>query len=185
MKKFTAIIAAAALLAAAAGSSCSGNKDAQADAQDAVVVLSVDTVKANPEAFVGDTITVEGLCTHLCAHGARKAFIANADTTIILRCNAGDSIGAFDRAAIGQNITVKGVLCPQTLTLSQIEALAAAELQPDTTATEGHCGTEKRAAGSTATQWLDKLNAQIQAGGDTTLVVDYYLAAESYTMPEN
>ena len=40
-----------------------------------------------------DTVTVEGLCSHLCSHGGRKAFLAGTDTTVILRCEATAEMG--------------------------------------------------------------------------------------------
>lgn len=186
MKTGTRLLAAAMLALAAAGASltgCSGSKTSDTASDSAsVTVLTVDCLMADPAAYADDTVTVEGLCTHLCSHGATKAFLANADTSLMLRCNATEAIGgAFDSTCVGKIITVSGIVRPQTLGKSRIEALAAAEATPDTTA-DAHCGTDSRATG-TATQWLEKLNAQLAAGGDTTLTVAYYLEAMSYTVP--
>lgn len=187
MKTYTRLFAIAALLAAAVTgatlSGCSGSKASEASSDTAsVTVLTVDGLMADPAAYADDTVTVEGLCTHLCSHGATKAFLANADNSVLLRCNATEAIGgAFDSTCVGKTITVSGVVRPQTLGKSRIEALAAAEAKPDTTA-DAHCGTDSRATG-TATQWLEKLNQQMAAGGDTTLTVAYYVEALSYSVP--
>ncbi len=44
----------------------------------------------------GDTVVIDGLCSHLCAHGGTKAFLAEADTTVqtpLILCMATDTIG--------------------------------------------------------------------------------------------
>ena len=61
MKK-SILITALACLGMMIASSC-GNK--AENSTEEVVALSVDTVVANPEAFVGDTITVEGVVSPL------------------------------------------------------------------------------------------------------------------------
>lgn len=185
MNAYSRLLAVAALLATAAAGAflggCAGSKDSDS-AADTVAVFSVDSIMADPAACADDTVTVRGLCTHLCSHGATKAFLANADNSVMLRCNATEAIGgAFDSTCVGKTITVSGILRPQTLGKSRIEALVAAEAVPDTTA-DAHCGTDSRATG-TATQWLEKLNSQMAAGGDTLLTVAYYLETLSYSVP--
>ena len=56
MKKIFAMLACAGMLIA---SSCGSKTDN--NTADSVDALSVDTVVANPEAFLGDTIVVEGV----------------------------------------------------------------------------------------------------------------------------
>ncbi|MDO4319511.1 MAG: hypothetical protein Q4C34_02945 [Bacteroidales bacterium] len=144
-----------------------------------VKVLSVDSVMAQAESLVGDTVTVEGLCTHLCKHGGRKAFLANADTTVMVRCEATQAIGgAFSPDCVGKTLTVEGVWQAQRLGRSEIAGMAEAQ----NSGNDGHCDTEQKASGPAA-GWLKTLDEQIAAGGDTTIVVGYFLEASSYSVP--
>lgn len=162
---------------------CSGSSkqsDETADSIAPVKVLSVDSVMADAEALAGDTVTVEGLCTHLCKHGGRKAFLANADTTVMIRCEATQAIGgAFSPDCVGKDLTVEGVLQAQRLGRSEIVAMVEAQ---NAATEEGHCDTEQKASGPAA-GWLKTLDEQIAAGGDTTIVVGYYIETSSYTVP--
>lgn len=151
----------------------------------AMTVCTVDSVLANPAAMLGDTILVEGYCNHLCAHGGKKAFLLNADSTAMLMCVADSTLdgGAFAPDCPGKMLSVYGVVAANTVTKSQLEAAAAAEAAAaQAQDADGHCDTEARANG-TATAWLDSLNNQIAAGGDSVITVSYYIIATSYTVP--
>lgn len=112
MKKTFFLAAAAGLLTLASCSSTS---------TPAPVVYTIDEVYAAADSLVGDTISFEGVCTHLCKHGGRKAFLvgqladtvyAEADTVIrphILRVE-GAKMGNFDAACINNVVRVRGVL---------------------------------------------------------------------------
>lgn len=60
------------LLAFIAVTSCGGSKQTDS-AEHEIAALSVDSVLADPDSFVGDTVTVEGVCSHLCKHGGKKS----------------------------------------------------------------------------------------------------------------
>lgn len=161
---------------------CSGSSKQADEAIDSIApvkVLSVDSVMASAETLVGDTVTVEGLCTHLCKHGGRKAFLANADTTVMVRCEATPAIGgAFSPDCVGKTLTVEGVWQAQRLGRAEIARMAEAQ----SAGNDGHCDTEQKASGPAA-GWLKTLDEQIAAGGDTTIVTGYYLEASSYSVP--
>lgn len=87
----------------------------------APVVYTIDEVYAQADSLLGDTISFEGVCTHLCKHGGRKAFLVGnltdtvlteTDTVIrphILRVE-GAKMGNFDAACINNVVRVRGVL---------------------------------------------------------------------------
>lgn len=87
----------------------------------APVVYTIDEVYAQADSLSGDTIMFEGVCTHLCKHGGRKAFLVGnlsdtvlteTDTVIrphILRVE-GAKMGNFDAACINNVVRVRGVL---------------------------------------------------------------------------
>ena len=55
--------------------SCGGSSKSAAEAS-ADNAVSVDEVLANADNMLGDTIVVEGVCSHLCAHGGdRKSVV--------------------------------------------------------------------------------------------------------------
>lgn len=181
--KFTNCLFIGAMALAIAGiSSCSGSSkqaDSTIDSIAPAAALSVDSVMADPSALAGDTITIEGLCTHLCKHGGRKAFLANADTTKMIRCEATPAIGgAFSPDCVGKTLTVRGTWQAQTMGRNQLAQIVEKQAAEN----DGHCDTEQKASGSAA-EWLKNLDEQIAAGGDTTIVVGYYLEATSYSVP--
>lgn len=179
--KFTHLFIIGALAVATAGitgCSKSNQQEAEVTEAEAVEVLPVDSIAANMAAYAGDTVTVSGYCSHLCKHGGKKAFLVNADTTVTLMCVADASLegGAFAPDCPGKELTVVGVVTPMTASKSELEKVVAAQAAQ---AGEGHCDTEAKALGGPAC-WLDSLNKQIEAGGDTTIVTGYYINAISY-----
>lgn len=112
MKKimFFAALAAAMFLASCAKTT-----------EKAETIYTIDEVYAQADSLLGDTITFQGVCTHLCKHGGRKAFLMGTqsdtvytdnDTIIrprILRVE-GAKMGNFDAACINNIVRVKGVL---------------------------------------------------------------------------
>ena len=78
MKKSIFILAAVALLAMV---SCNNKaKENQNQESAATVALSVDDILAEGDSLVGKTVTVEGVCTHICKHGGKKLFMMEPTT---------------------------------------------------------------------------------------------------------
>ena len=76
-------MATASIFLASCGSKADSGQAAVADE-----ALTVDNVLGNAEKYVGDTIVVEGECSHLCKHGGRKAFLVRAKDDRMLRAEA-------------------------------------------------------------------------------------------------
>ncbi len=85
------------------------------------VIYTIDEVYTQAEVLSGDTITFEGVCTHLCKHGGRKAFLMGSamdtmytDTAMVVKPRIlrveGAKMGNFDAACINNVVRVKGVL---------------------------------------------------------------------------
>ena len=98
-------MATASIFLASCGSKADSAQTAVADE-----ALTVDNVLDNAEKYVGDTIVVEGECSHLCKHGGRKAFLVSAKDDRMLRAEAAGAFGAFEKDAIHKVLKVKGVL---------------------------------------------------------------------------
>lgn len=104
-KTLLALMATASIFLASCGSKADSGQAAVADE-----ALTVDNVLDNAEKYVGDTIVVEGECSHLCKHGGRKAFLVSAKDDRMLRAEAAGAFGAFEKDAIHKVLRVKGVL---------------------------------------------------------------------------
>ena len=96
-KKLTIAIAIMAMTFI--GTSC-GNKQQKSASeatteQSASSALEIDSLLANAESLAGQEVTIEGVCTHTCKHGAKKIFLMGSDDTQVIRVEAG-TLGAFD-----------------------------------------------------------------------------------------
>ena len=95
-KHFLAILAISAFLggtAVSCGSSSSNSKTTTAAAQNKG--MEVDSVLKNADKLVGQTVVLEGVCTHICQHGGGKIFLMGSDDTLTIRIDAGQKIGSF------------------------------------------------------------------------------------------
>lgn len=105
----------AAFVAALCLASCSK------PAQQSETIYTIDEVYTQAAELVSDTITFQGVCSHLCKHGGRKAFLMGTqvdtiytDTAAVVRPRIlrveGGKMGNFDAACINNIVRVKGVL---------------------------------------------------------------------------
>jgi len=189
--KFTHLFIAGVMALSAAGfMSCGGsNKGAETDADSLamaeVTVLSVDELLENPSQYEGDTVTVKGLCSHLCKHGGTKAFLENPDTAAqasLLMCVASDLIGgSFDASCPEKEMTVSGIVTPNVVTVSDVDAMIAKHEQE---VKEGHCNAEVR-SGNYASDMKARLDSMVALNpADTALTVGYYIETLSYALPQ-
>lgn len=174
--KFSHILIGAAIAVSAMGIfSCSGSDkaestDAKAD------TLTVESFMETASDLEGDTVTIAGFCSHLCQHGATKAFLQSADSTQTLLCMATEELGgAFAPDCMGQNIVITGVVAANKISKAELDEYAS-KLAAEAEA--GHCDTESKAFGD-LTNWQKQMEDQIAAGGNDTIVVGYYINALS------
>lgn len=155
-----------------------------------VAALSVDSVMASAPELLGDTIEVEGFCSHLCKHGGTKAFLVGADSTLVLRCQATAEMGgAFAPDCVGQTLTVKGIVRENRIGEAEVAAMEARQAAADS-AQQAHeaCETEKKAQGQDSIDTFEarmadyraKIAARQEAEGKDYLSF-YYIEALSYT----
>ena len=114
--------------------------------------LEVDQVLADPDSLVGDTIKIEGICTHICKHGGGKIFLMGSDDTKTLRVEAGESIGSFPQETVNSIVRVTGVLVEDRIDedyLAQWEARIADQAKE--TQGEGGCAADMKANAEAAT----------------------------------
>ena len=115
-KKLTIAIALMAITFI--GTSC-GNKQQKSASeatteQSASSALEIDSLLANAENLAGQEVTIEGVCTHTCKHGAKKIFLMGSDDTQVIRVEAG-TLGAFDPKCVNSIVRVTGTLKEQRI----------------------------------------------------------------------
>ncbi len=205
MKKSIFIAAIAVLSMGFA--SCSSNS-AKTDATEAtteVAAISVDDVLANAEKMVGDTVTIEGVCSHLCRQGGKKAFVAGSADSIMIRCEAYPLMGEpFPKSTIHHPIQVRGILCEERVDEDAIQEMVriytqAQQPTEDALGTEtpkqnaeSGCETERAAKGQkdlvTFEQRIADYRAKIAARQEKegkSYLSYYYIQAISYdVLPE-
>ena len=153
-KKLT--IALAIVVMTLIGTSC-GNKQQKSASeatteQAASSALEIDSLLANAESLAGQEVTIAGVCTHACKHGAKKIFLMGSDDTQVIRVEAG-TLGAFDPKCVNSIVRVTGTLKEQRIDeayLQNWEAQLKAQAAEKHGTGEAGCDSEKKARGETA-----------------------------------
>ena len=173
--------------------SCGGGKKQQA-AEEAVVAMSIDDVMAKASGLVEQEVTIEGVCTHTCSHGAKKMFLVGSDDTKTLRIEAGE-LGAFDTKVVNNVVTVKGIIKEERIDEAYLvdwetRLKNQTEEKHGNEEGEGGCDTEKNARGETANtaegriaDFRAKIAAEKEATGKEYLSF-YHVVATSYEINE-
>ena len=154
-KKLTIAIAIVAMTFI--GTSC-GNKQQKSASeatteQSASSALEIDSLLANAESLAGQEVTIEGVCTHTCKHGAKKIFLMGSDDTKTIRVEAGTKIGSFKPETVNNLVRITGKLVEQRIDeayLTEWEAQVKAQTAEKHGTGEAGCDSEKKARGETA-----------------------------------
>ena len=190
----TKLMMAVAMFAACFMMVSCGNakKKSQSAEQVSTVAMSIDEVMAKAADLVEQSVTIEGVCTHTCSHGAKKMFLVGSDDSKTLRIEAGE-LGAFDTKVVNQVVTVKGILKEERIDEAYLvdwENRLKAQTEEHHGNGEGGCDTEKNARGETANtaegriaDFRTKIAAEKAATGKEYLSF-YHVVAESYEINE-
>ncbi len=189
------LLAMSLLSACLAWTSCGNNKKQTADnsspeTETAVQseYVDVDVLLDGAEQHVGQTIAVEGVCTHICQHGGRKIFLMGSDDTKTIRVEGG-KVGKFDAACVNNLVQVKGTLCEQRIDeayLQRWEAQVAAQTAEKHGTTSAGCDSEKKArheTGNSPTERIADFRARIakqEAETGKAYLSFYYIEAQAY-----
>ena len=176
-KTLLALMATASIFLASCGSKSDSGQAAVADE-----ALTVDNVLDNAEKYVGDTIVVEGECSHLCKHSAKD--------DRMLRAEAAGAFGAFEKDAIHKVLRVKGVLVEDRIDEAAVKKMEADYAKLEEVHGENvevGCESEKAAQGQSeintfAARMKDYRNkiAERQAKEGKAYLSFYHIDAESY-----
>lgn len=192
----TKFMVAATLLAALVTITSCGNNNKQSQAeqteQAVSTALSIDNLLADADSLVNQEVTIEGICTHTCKHGATKMFLMGSDDTKTIRVEAGP-LGSFDTKCINAIVTVTGTLKEQRVDeayLQNWEARLKAQTEKSHGETAAGCDSEKKARGETANtpeariaDFRTKIAERKAVAGKDYLSF-YYMEASSYEIEE-
>ena len=93
--------------------SCGNQKTKKQNANEAnqeVVVLTVDDLYQQAADLTDKEVTVKGTVMHVCEHGGQRCFIMGSNEDINIRIEAGEKIGAFSVESMGSDLEIVGVL---------------------------------------------------------------------------
>ena len=77
--------------------------------------MEVDSVLKNADKLVGQTVVLEGVCTHICQHGGGKIFLMGSDDTQTIRIDAGQKIGSFSPETVNSLVRIQGTVQEERL----------------------------------------------------------------------
>ena len=118
MKTKTLSIAAAIMALFFIGTSCSNkqkNTEETATTEQTTGAMEIDDLLANAESLTDQEVTIEGVCTHACKHGATKIFLMGSDDTKTIRVEAGTKIGSFKPETVNNLVRITGKLVEQRI----------------------------------------------------------------------
>ena len=189
-------LAVALACGACASVSCGGNASTKAKTRQTEAArpaaLEIDELLASADSLAGKTVTIEGVCTHTCRHGARKIFLMGSDDTQTVRVESGE-LGSFDPQCVNRIVRVTGTLDEQRVDeayLAAWEEQTKAQTGERHGMTEAGCDAEKAArqeTGATVAERIADFRAKIaarKAAEGKDYLSFYYVTATSYEIEQ-
>ena len=189
-------LAVALACGACASVSCGGNASTKAKPRQTEAArpaaLEIDELLASADSLAGKTVTIEGVCTHTCRHGARKIFLMGSDDTQTVRVESGE-LGSFDPQCVNRIMRVTGTLDEQRVDeayLAAWEEQTKAQTGERHGTTEAGCDAEKAArqeTGATVAERIADFRAKIaarKAAEGKDYLSFYYVTATSYEIEQ-
>ncbi len=189
-------LAVALACGACASVSCGGNASTKAKTRQTEAArpaaLEIDELLASADSLAGKTVTIEGVCTHTCRHGARKIFLMGSDDTQTVRVESGE-LGSFDPQCVNRIVRVTGTLDEQRVDeayLAAWEEQTKAQTGERHGTTEAGCDAEKAArqeTGATVAERIADFRAKIaarKAAEGKDYLSFYYVSATSYAIDQ-
>lgn len=189
-------LAVALACGACASVSCGGNASTKAKTRQTEAArpaaLEIDELLASADSLAGKTVTIEGVCTHTCRHGARKIFLMGSDDTQTVRVESGE-LGSFDPQCVNRIVRVTGTLDEQRVDeayLAAWEEQTKAQTGERHGTTEAGCDAEKatrQETGATVAERIADFRAKIaarKAAEGKDYLSFYYVTATSYEIEQ-
>lgn len=156
--------------------------------------LTVDNILTTPDEYVGQTVTVKGKATHVCAKSGMKLFLEGSREVHTIRVESNSTLGKFDKACVDNEVVVKGILVEEKITEADLKKMEE-EIVENRSVTHGEdgeaCETEQKAEGvATGSSEMDRVNqfrerlAERKASEGKDYLSFYHIAANSYSVVE-
>lgn len=132
--------------------SCSNSKKSEQNQEVVEIsIMQVDDLLAKADSLVGQEVTFEGVCTHTCKHGGKKAFIMGTDDTKTIRVDANGEIGSFPSDVVNNIVEIQGTLVEERIDEAVIQRMEQQYQDANAVAhgknKEVGCSSEKKAHG--------------------------------------
>lgn len=197
MRTKTLSIAAAIMALFFIGTSCSNKQkstEETATTEQASGAMEIDDLLANAESLTDQEVTIEGVCTHACKHGATKIFLMGSDDTKTIRVEAGTKIGSFKPETVNNLVRITGKLVEQRIDeayLTEWEAQVKAQTAEKHGTTEQGCASEQKARGEAPANSIEERItnfrqriADRQAKEGKNYLSFYYIEGDTYEIVE-
>lgn len=113
-RSYVYILSTLLLIAGLTGQSCRSGKKTEKQEnrqeQSSARILQVDDLLDQAENRKEQEVEIEGICTHICAHGGGKIFLMGSDDTRMIRVEAGEKVGSFGQETVNNIVRVRGIL---------------------------------------------------------------------------
>ncbi len=151
--------------------------------------MNVDELLMNAASLTGETVIVEGLCTHVCAKSGMKLFLQGSDPAHTLRAESDATLGKFDPNSADRQVRLRGILVEDRIDEAYLQEWEQ-QIRESTLVTHGEggegCETEQAAegvvAGSSEMDQVQQYRRQIaerKATEGKEYLSLYHLAAET------
>lgn len=152
--------------------------------------MSVDDVLTNAESLIDQSVTVEGVATHVCSKSGMKLFLRGENEDQTLRVESSGTIGKFAPEAVDHNVRVEGKLVEERIDEAYCQQLEE-EIKNNTLVSHGEggkaCETEQKAeniaVGSSEMGRVNSFRERIakrKATEGKDYISFYHVAADSY-----
>lgn len=186
-KKFLLAAAASFFVMFLLINACSGNTKSRS--------LLVDDLLEHPELYVDQSISIEGVCSHVCSKSGMKMFLKSSNENRTIRAESNSSLGKFDQELIGKNMLIKGKFIEERITeadLQQMEEDIEKGIAHSHGEGEEGCENEQKSEGTpVGSSELERVNdfrtriAERKASEGVDYLSLYHIDAESYRIIKN
>lgn len=176
--------------------SCGGNQNKNENNEETATIEAVSVEKALEQIpnALNQEISIEGLCTHICAHGGKKLFLVTDDGERSVQVIADESLGRFPEECVNAIVRVKGIVKENRIDeakIQEMEAQMAKQTAEKHGEDESGCGHEQKAnqekPADTFKERMDNYRSQIAERAEKeskNYLSFYYIVASDYEIVE-
>jgi hypothetical protein len=73
-------------------------------------VTEIDEIILNAESLAGESVIIEGLCTHVCEKSGMKLFLKDVESEQTIRAESSATLGKFDPDCVDKYVRVRGTI---------------------------------------------------------------------------